>query len=174
MGQQVITNLLGNSVKFSSKGKEIQIRGEVLQGNGLGETPEWIRISVSDQGIGIEEKDYDSIFDKFCQLSTDTLKDKPKGTGLGLPICKEIVGHSMLYAHLKQKVNFQKYIQLTHIWNVLKPTEPFHTSDPNICGALCSQHLSNTQVLRLPCICLARKHVPRGNPHLRDIRVQVL
>ena len=31
------------------------------------------------------------IFDKFCQVSDNASKDKPKGTGLGLPICKEIV-----------------------------------------------------------------------------------
>jgi len=91
--QQVITNLLGNAIKFSFQGKEIRICGEAFQGEQSCETSEWIRISVSDQGIGIEEKDYQSIFNKFCQLSADALKDKPRGTGLGLPICKEIIVH---------------------------------------------------------------------------------
>jgi PAS domain S-box-containing protein len=91
--QQVITNLLGNAIKFSFEGKEIRICGETLPGEPPDETSEWIRIRVSDQGIGIEEKDYDNIFDKFCQISSDALKDKPRGTGLGLPICKEIITH---------------------------------------------------------------------------------
>ena len=46
-----------------------------------------------DQGIGIEEKHFEMIFDKFRQVSEDTLEDKPSGTGLGLPICKEIVSY---------------------------------------------------------------------------------
>ena len=41
----------------------------------------------------IEEKDYEVIFDKFHQIHTEYSKDKPKGTGLGLPICKEVIGH---------------------------------------------------------------------------------
>jgi len=89
----VMTNLLGNAIKFSFEGKEIRICGEAFQGEPSGETSEWIRIRISDQGVGIEENDYDSIFDKFCQISTDVLKKKPRGTGLGLPICKEIIVH---------------------------------------------------------------------------------
>ena len=50
-------------------------------------------MSVSDQGIGIEEKDRELIFDKFRQGLNDHLTEKPKGTGLGLPICKEIVAY---------------------------------------------------------------------------------
>jgi signal transduction histidine kinase len=50
-------------------------------------------VSVSDQGVGICEKDYDVIFDKFHQIHTEATKDKPKGTGLGLPICKEVINH---------------------------------------------------------------------------------
>jgi signal transduction histidine kinase len=50
-------------------------------------------VSVSDQGIGIEEKDYEVIFDKFHQVAMESSTDKPKGTGLGLPICKEVISH---------------------------------------------------------------------------------
>jgi signal transduction histidine kinase len=51
-----------------------------------------IVISVSDTGIGIAAEDQADVFDKFKQVG-DTLTDKPKGTGLGLTICKEIVEH---------------------------------------------------------------------------------
>lgn len=90
---QVITNLLNNAIKFSREGTEICIQVEEFESKRSGEYTEWIRVSVSDQGIGIEENDLEIIFDRFRQVTTDTLKDKPKGTGLGLPICKEIVGH---------------------------------------------------------------------------------
>ena len=91
--QQVITNLLGNAIKFSFDGGEIRIRTEPFQGKRSREASEWIRVSVSDQGIGVEEKDRELIFDKFRQGLNDHLTEKPKGTGLGLPICKEIVAY---------------------------------------------------------------------------------
>ena len=47
-------------------------------------------VSVTDSGIGIAPADQAKVFEKFKQVG-DTLTDKPKGTGLGLPICKEIV-----------------------------------------------------------------------------------
>ena len=47
-------------------------------------------VSVKDSGIGIAPADQPKVFEKFKQVG-DTLTDKPKGTGLGLPICKEIV-----------------------------------------------------------------------------------
>lgn len=90
---QVVTNLLANAIKFSFEGSEIRVRVEVLEGRRTGETRDWIKVSISDQGIGIEEKDFELIFDKFSQVSEDTLEHKPRGTGLGLPICKEIISH---------------------------------------------------------------------------------
>jgi signal transduction histidine kinase len=91
--QQVITNLIGNAVKFSFEKGEIRIVAETLSGNGTGRTSEWIKVSVSDQGIGIEKTDHEIIFERFRQVSTDSATDKPKGTGLGLPICREIISH---------------------------------------------------------------------------------
>ncbi len=90
---QVMMNLLGNAIKFSLRGKEVGIQGEVFPGKRTGESPKWVRVSITDQGIGIDENDLPIIFDKFSQVTQDTLKDKPKGTGLGLPICKEIISH---------------------------------------------------------------------------------
>ena len=46
--------------------------------------------SVKDTGIGIQPKDLYKVFDKFRQVG-DTLTQKPRGTGLGLPICKQII-----------------------------------------------------------------------------------
>ena len=81
---QVGINLLSNAVKFTDHGTVI-IRAERATG-----VPEAVKISVLDTGIGISEEDRRQVFEKFRQVG-DTLTDRPKGTGLGLPICKQIV-----------------------------------------------------------------------------------
>ncbi|MBF0318958.1 MAG: cache domain-containing protein [Nitrospirae bacterium] len=78
---QVVTNLLSNALKFSEEGDITLMAANSCDGN--------ILISVSDKGIGISEEDQGMIFEKFKQLG-NTLTDKPTGTGLGLPICREI------------------------------------------------------------------------------------
>lgn len=80
---QVVINLISNAVKFTPAG---EVRCSARQeGNQL-------VVSVADSGIGIAPADQPKVFEKFKQVG-DTLTDKPKGTGLGLPICKDIVEH---------------------------------------------------------------------------------
>ena len=87
---QVVTNLLSNSIKFTPAGGEIHVKaGRTTSKDG----EEMQELCVSDTGIGIETADHLSIFQKFKQVA-ETLSDKPTGTGLGLPICKEIVEYS--------------------------------------------------------------------------------
>lgn len=80
---QVLINLISNAVKFTESGSVIC---RVKQEN------EGVCISVIDTGVGITPEDQPKVFEKFRQVG-DTLTDKPKGTGLGLPICKQIVDH---------------------------------------------------------------------------------
>ena len=78
---QVVINLISNAVKFTDSGTikcALHRDGDNLV------------VSVTDSGIGIAPADQPKVFEKFKQVG-DTLTDKPKGTGLGLPICKEIV-----------------------------------------------------------------------------------
>jgi PAS domain S-box-containing protein len=89
---QVVTNLLSNAIKFTPDGGKIQVKAQVRNGSKPKGDPDMITVSVSDSGIGIAPKDHEGIFEKFKQVG-DTLSGKPKGTGLGLPICKEIVEH---------------------------------------------------------------------------------
>ena len=56
-------------------------------------TMQWVKVSISDTGIGIEKNNHKTIFNKFHQGPNDGLNNKPHGTGLGLPICKEIISH---------------------------------------------------------------------------------
>jgi signal transduction histidine kinase len=81
---QVIANLLNNAMKFTRFGGTIVLRGQSVDGE--------VHISVVDTGIGVAPEDQERIFEKFQQVG-DTLTDKPRGTGLGLPICKDIVEH---------------------------------------------------------------------------------
>ena len=81
---QVIINLISNSVKFTDTGS---VSCRVYRKN------EEVIVSISDTGIGIAEEDFAAVFEQFKQVGGDTLTDKPKGTGLGLPICKEIIEH---------------------------------------------------------------------------------
>lgn len=81
---QVIINLISNAVKFTDTGR-VTCRAALADGD-------CIRVEVVDTGSGIAPEDQAAVFEKFRQVG-DTLTDKPAGTGLGLPICKEIVEH---------------------------------------------------------------------------------
>lgn len=80
---QVVINLISNAVKFTEKGS---VTCKVTR------TDNAIAVSVIDTGIGIAEADQPLVFERFKQIG-DTLTDKPQGTGLGLPICKQILEH---------------------------------------------------------------------------------
>lgn len=83
---QVMVNLMSNAIKFSPEGKQVSV--DCCQDVDAGA----LRITVSDEGIGIPEDELDAVFDKFIQSSKT--KTGAGGTGLGLAICKEIVqGH---------------------------------------------------------------------------------
>ena len=83
---QVMLNLLSNAVKFVApqSGRvavSIAARGDEIE------------VEVADNGPGIRQQEQESIFEKFHQGGQDMLTDKPKGTGLGLPISRRIVEH---------------------------------------------------------------------------------
>ena len=79
--RQVLRNLLNNAVKFSPEGGTIDVISF--------KKADSIVISVRDQGAGIPENELENIFDKFVQSSKN--KTSANGTGLGLPICREII-----------------------------------------------------------------------------------
>ena len=81
---QVVINLFSNAVKFTDTGS-VTCR--------LYQKDHEVIVNIADTGIGIAKEDFGAVFEQFKQVGGDTLTDKPKGTGLGLPICKEIVEH---------------------------------------------------------------------------------
>ena len=78
---QVILNLVSNAAKFTQEGAVRLVARPV---------PGGLEIAVEDTGEGIDAALHESVFEKFKQVG-DTLTGKPQGTGLGLPICKQIV-----------------------------------------------------------------------------------
>ena len=80
--RQSLFNLLSNAAKFTHEG----VIGLVVQGEQK-DGVDWIRMSVSDSGIGIPPEKIDHVFDEFSQADETTTRDYG-GTGLGLPISR--------------------------------------------------------------------------------------
>lgn len=98
--EQIITNMVSNALKFTPDGGNVtliceKIRCESLlqvdfyEQNFSEEFPEYVKISVQDTGIGIKKEDIPKIFDKFQQIENSLSRDVG-GTGLGLPIAKQL------------------------------------------------------------------------------------
>jgi len=103
---QTVINLISNAVKFTDQGS-ITCRAQA--------TGNEIIVSIIDTGLGIAQEDLSKVFEKFKQVG-DTLTDKPKGTGLGLPICRQIVeqhnGHIWVESEIGKGSTFSFAIPL--------------------------------------------------------------
>jgi len=82
--RQILMNLVGNAVKFTSKG-EVVVRADVE----LGAEGAVATLAVSDTGVGMDAKALQRIFEPFAQADETTTR-KFGGTGLGLSICREL------------------------------------------------------------------------------------
>lgn len=77
---ELATILLDNAIKYSGKGKTIEVK---VKNNGI--------LEVADRGMGISEQDLPHIFDRFYRAEPSRSKEKTDGYGLGLAIAKSIV-----------------------------------------------------------------------------------
>jgi len=85
--RQVITNLIGNAVKFTHEGYVlVDVDGEAQEGSDAID----LRISIEDTGIGITVDKVEKVFDKFEQADNSTTR-RYQGTGLGLAISKRLI-----------------------------------------------------------------------------------
>jgi PAS domain S-box-containing protein len=79
----ILRNLISNALKFTHAGGKITIFGKKEPGQTV--------ISIADNGVGIDAKDINKIFDKV-QLFTSIGTNEEKGTGFGLKLCQEFIG----------------------------------------------------------------------------------
>jgi len=86
--RQVVINLLGNALKFTSVGT-VTLSAEPVARSGDDARP-WIRVSVQDTGIGMTPEQMAQLFQRFSQADSSTTR-RFGGSGLGLVICKHLV-----------------------------------------------------------------------------------
>ena len=84
--RQVLTNLVGNAIKFTPSG-EVVVHSKLVRED---EDACWIRFEVRDTGIGVPPESRARLFEPFTQADTATTR-KYGGTGLGLAICNGII-----------------------------------------------------------------------------------
>lgn len=87
--RRVLTNLIGNAIKFTDAGK-IEILWETTQPLTTNEqklaNSDWVKIQVKDSGMGITQEEQTTIFEAFCQGN-----HKRSGNGLGLHLCRQVI-----------------------------------------------------------------------------------
>jgi len=84
--RQVLTNLVGNAIKFTDQG-EVIVRASLMSED---DDRVSVKVEVEDTGFGIKNKVLESIFDAFSQAD-ESMTRRSDGTGLGLSICKQLV-----------------------------------------------------------------------------------
>jgi PAS domain S-box-containing protein len=80
--EQVLTNLVGNAIKYSPDGGEVLVSME--------HDTEVVRVNVRDEGIGMSQREMSQLFEKFYRVDRDEVR-RAGGTGLGLYITKRLV-----------------------------------------------------------------------------------
>lgn len=104
MFEIVIQNLLANALKFCKEGDVVSITNHINNGSCI--------VSIADTGIGIPEENVGKLF-KSTPFSTSGTNNE-KGTGLGLPICKELIelNHGKIWVESMVNVGSTFYIEL--------------------------------------------------------------
>ncbi|MGB8701531.1 MAG: ATP-binding protein [Thermosynechococcaceae cyanobacterium] len=125
---QVLTNLVGNALKFTLSGGQIAIRAYRLNPDRDAEDPALVRVEISDTGIGISTEDQAAVFERFYRVENrvHTLE----GTGLGLSIVHNIIDKHQSQIHLVSEVGVGTtfWFDLLEYQEAKKKTS--HTVDP--------------------------------------------
>lgn len=113
--EQVMSNLISNAIKFTNENGNIVVKVENIKLANVDKTKllgyenpvfyeNYIKISVKDSGIGIAEEDHKKVFDQFQQIE-NSLNRKNGGTGLGLPIAKQLIEAHKGFIWVESEIN---------------------------------------------------------------------
>ena len=103
--EQVLRALIDNAVKFSDGNGRVLVRGVASA------TPDFVRVDVVDQGIGIPPDDVPRVFDRFYQVD-NTATRRYGGTGMGLALVKRLVVAHSATIQVESKLGFGTRIEL--------------------------------------------------------------
>lgn len=102
--EQIFSNLVSNAIKFTADNGKIDVCAEIVYANDINKenlvssviipSGRYIKVSVSDNGIGIKKEDVLKIFDKFSQIESSLNRNKG-GVGLGLTITKQLIDYHL-------------------------------------------------------------------------------
>ncbi len=98
MIERVLSNLIDNALRYTESGGKVTVRLERINAD-------CVRISISDTGKGIPEKDLPYVFDRFYRVEKSRTRNSVEGSGLGLAIAKKIVEAHNSIIKVESKLN---------------------------------------------------------------------
>lgn len=122
---QVLTNLMGNAIKFTEKG-EVKLVVESLE---LKDKKVEINFAIIDSGIGISHQQLEHIFDSFSQANSDTTR-KYGGSGLGLAITKKLLDVMGSNIRVKSKLGSGSEFSFKLVFKVVEGKEVEKIEEP--------------------------------------------
>jgi len=143
--RQVLTNLVGNALKFTEQGHvTIDIKSN---------QPGYLSFSISDTGIGMTAEQLDSIFDAFAQAD-ESMSRRFGGTGLGTTISKQLVelmgGTISAYSEPEKGSTFEFSVPLTKIQaSAIKQSSESYTELPQLSILIVDDIEQNLDLLSL-------------------------
>ena len=126
---QIVTNLVGNSIKFTRRGGEVRVLARTERDGG-------VRIEVADTGVGIAPDELPLIFDRFYRGS-EANEARSSGSGLGLAIVKSIVDmhHGSIAVESRIGVGSRFVVELPKDPREITEVEPQARDDESINGS---------------------------------------
>ena len=132
--KQVLYNLLSNGLKFTGRGGRVVLTARV--------DPPWLRLEVSDTGIGIKAEDLPRLFREFEQV-TPVEGTKPEGTGLGLALTRRLLamhgGTIEVHSRPQEGSTFVALLPLE------APAEPDEAAEPDGVGGTSTPPLGGAE-----------------------------
>jgi two-component system phosphate regulon sensor histidine kinase PhoR len=108
--ERAVANLIDNAIKYSTEGRNVDIKGE--------RSAEYVRISVVDQGCGIDPEHLPRLFERFYRVDKARSRDMG-GTGLGLALVKHIAqihgGHAEVKSTAGAGSIFSISLKINHL-----------------------------------------------------------